>query len=80
MIHFVFFLWNALGITVGDRSCCTVNPGEELCAQNGPVCPDRTKYIFWDNVHTTETVNTVIAVGAFDGNITSPFSIAELLN
>ncbi|CAN7132962.1 hypothetical protein BRARA_H01421 [Brassica rapa] len=70
----------ALGITVGDRSCCTVNPGEELCAQNGPVCPDRTKYIFWDNVHTTETVNTVIAVGAVDGNITSPFSIAELLN
>ncbi|KAF3514610.1 hypothetical protein F2Q69_00009853 [Brassica cretica] len=70
----------ALGITVGDRSCCTINPGEELCAQNGPVCPDRTKYIFWDNVHTTEIINTVIAIAAFNGDITSPFSISQLVN
>ncbi|XP_056848375.1 GDSL esterase/lipase At4g30140 isoform X2 [Raphanus sativus] len=70
----------ALGITVGDRSCCTVNPGEELCAENGPVCPNRNEYIFWDNVHTTEIINTVIAVAAFDGNTTSPFSISELMD
>ncbi|CAN8273430.1 unnamed protein product [Cochlearia groenlandica] len=68
-----------LGITVVDRSCCTVKPGEELCAANEPVCPDRTKYIFWDNVHTTETINTVIANSAFKGDITSPYSISQLL-
>ncbi|KAJ4880538.1 GDSL esterase/lipase [Raphanus sativus] len=70
----------ALGVTVGDRSCCTVNPGEELCAQNRPICPDRTKYIFWDNVHTTDIINTVIAIASFNGNITSPFSISQLVN
>ncbi|CAH2077507.1 unnamed protein product [Thlaspi arvense] len=70
----------ALGITVGDRSCCMVKPGEELCAKDGPVCPDRTKYIFWDNVHTTETINGVIASSAFNGDITSPFSISQFVN
>ncbi|CAN8326571.1 unnamed protein product [Cochlearia groenlandica] len=70
----------AIGVTVGDRSCCTVEPGEELCAENGPVCPDRTKYIFWDNVHTTEIINVVIANSAFNGVNTSPFSISQLVN
>ncbi|VYS64401.1 unnamed protein product [Arabidopsis thaliana] len=70
----------ALGITVGDRSCCTVNPGEELCAANGPVCPDRNKFIFWDNVHTTEVINTVVANAAFNGPIASPFNISQLVN
>ncbi|VVB11025.1 unnamed protein product [Arabis nemorensis] len=70
----------ALGITVADRSCCTVEPGEELCLLNGPVCPDRTKYIFWDNVHTTDLINAVIANSAFDGVNTSPFSISQLVN
>ncbi|ESQ54199.1 hypothetical protein EUTSA_v10025601mg [Eutrema salsugineum] len=70
----------SLGVTVGDRSCCTVQPGEELCAADGPVCTDRTKYIFWDNVHTTEKINGVIASSAFNGAITSPFSISQLVN
>uniref|UniRef100_A0A1J3DY12 GDSL esterase/lipase n=1 Tax=Noccaea caerulescens TaxID=107243 RepID=A0A1J3DY12_NOCCA len=69
----------ALGVTVSDRSCCTVKAGEELCAANEPICPDRTKYIFWDNVHTTETINAVIANAAFNGAITSPYSISQLL-
>ncbi|KAL1210574.1 GDSL esterase/lipase [Cardamine amara subsp. amara] len=79
-----FFSGNAsdfavFGITVFDTSCCTVNPGGELCAANGPVCPDRTKYIFWDNVHTTELVNVLVANAAFNGVNTSPYSISQLL-
>ncbi|KFK29568.1 hypothetical protein AALP_AA7G151600 [Arabis alpina] len=70
----------ALGITVADRSCCTVVSGEELCLLNGPVCPDRTKYIFWDNVHTTEAINVAIANSSYNGVNTSPFSISQLVN
>ncbi|VVB11029.1 unnamed protein product [Arabis nemorensis] len=67
-------------ITVADRSCCTVEPGKELCLLNGRICPDRTKYIFWDNVHTTDVINAVIANSTFDGVNTSPFSISQLVN
>ncbi|KAL1219070.1 GDSL esterase/lipase [Cardamine amara subsp. amara] len=70
----------ARGITVSGRSCCTVAAGEELCAANGPVCTNRTKYIFWDNVHTTEIVNAVAANKAFNGVNTSPYSISQLVN
>ncbi|XP_010433025.1 PREDICTED: GDSL esterase/lipase At4g30140-like [Camelina sativa] len=70
----------ALGITVGDRSCCTVDPGEELCAANKPVCPDRNTYIFWDNVHTTEIINVVVANAAYNGTIATPYTISQLVN
>ncbi|KAF8113741.1 hypothetical protein N665_0046s0087 [Sinapis alba] len=70
----------ALGIEVGGRSCCTLTPREKLCAVNGTICPDRTKYLFWDGLHTTETINAAVANLAFNGSITSPFSISHLVN
>ncbi|CAH2077508.1 unnamed protein product [Thlaspi arvense] len=65
---------------LGLRSCCMVNPGQDLCAKGGSVCPDRTKYLYWDRVHTTETISGVVAKSAFDGVISSPFSISQLVN
>ncbi|XP_010489452.1 PREDICTED: GDSL esterase/lipase At2g19060-like [Camelina sativa] len=65
----------ALGFTVTDKSCCTVELGQELCAANKPVCPSRERYVYWDNVHSTEAANKVVAQSAFSGLITSPYSI-----
>ncbi|CAE5989446.1 unnamed protein product [Arabidopsis arenosa] len=72
---FAFFM---LGFRVTDKSCCTVKPGEELCATNEPVCPARRRYVYWDNVHSTEAANMVVAKAAFTGLITSPYSLSRL--
>ncbi|KFK40280.1 hypothetical protein AALP_AA3G354500 [Arabis alpina] len=68
----------ALGFKVTDKSCCTVAPGQEFCVANKPVCTPREGYMFWDNVHSTEPANMVIAKAAFVGLITCPYSIALL--
>ncbi|CAH8262425.1 unnamed protein product [Arabidopsis lyrata] len=72
---FAFFM---LGFRVTNKSCCTVKPGEELCATNEPVCPARRWYVYWDNVHSTEAANMVVAKAAFTGLITSPYSLSWL--
>ncbi|EOA32319.1 hypothetical protein CARUB_v10015581mg [Capsella rubella] len=66
------------GFTVRDKSCCTVESGQELCAANKPVCSARERYVYWDNVHSTEKANEVVAKAAFAGLITSPYSILLL--
>lgn len=68
-----------LGFTVTDKSCCTVESGQELCAANKPVCPNRERYVYWDNVHSTEAANKVVVKAAFAGLITSPISILLLV-
>ncbi|CAL9223562.1 unnamed protein product [Arabidopsis halleri] len=68
-----------LGFTVTDKSCCTVESGQELCAANKPACPNRGQYVYWDNVHSTEAANKVVAEAAFVGLITSPYSILLLI-
>ncbi|KAG7636668.1 GDSL lipase/esterase [Arabidopsis thaliana x Arabidopsis arenosa] len=72
---FAFFM---LGFRVTDKSCCTVKPGEELCATNEPVCPVQRRYVYWDNVHSTEAANMVVAKAAYAGLITSPYSLSWL--
>lgn len=70
---------NFIGFKVGDKACCTVPPGEELCVPNQPVCANRTEYVFWDDLHSTEATNMVIAKGSFGGLLTKPYSIAQLV-
>ncbi|KFK40281.1 hypothetical protein AALP_AA3G354600, partial [Arabis alpina] len=68
----------ALGFMVTNKSCCTVEPGQELCAANKPVCTFRRRYVYWDNVHSTEATNKVVAKAAFAGLNSFPYSIALL--
>ncbi|KFK25385.1 hypothetical protein AALP_AA8G106800 [Arabis alpina] len=65
-------------VMVTDKSCCTVEPGQELCAANKPVCKLRPQHVFWDNVHSTEAINMVVAKAAFAGPIALPYNIALL--
>ncbi|XP_010490405.1 PREDICTED: GDSL esterase/lipase At2g19010 [Camelina sativa] len=68
-----------LGFKVGHKGCCTVTPGDELCVPNRPVCANRTEYVFWDDLHSSEATNMVVAKGSFDGLLTKPYSIAQLV-
>ncbi|XP_010541146.1 PREDICTED: GDSL esterase/lipase At4g30140-like [Tarenaya hassleriana] len=63
-----------------NDSCCTLKPSESLCAPNQPDVKDPSKYAYWDAVHDTEVVNSLVAKSAFTGQAASPYSIAALVS
>ncbi|KAK9743330.1 hypothetical protein RND81_03G232700 [Saponaria officinalis] len=65
--------------------CCELKeiiPGVGVsCKAGGAVCQDRSRYVFFDGQHNTETVNAVIAAKAFASNRKSeayPFNLQKL--
>ncbi|KAG5382524.1 hypothetical protein IGI04_033994 [Brassica rapa subsp. trilocularis] len=64
---------------VAYKGCCTISPGEKLCVPNKPVCANRSEYLFWDDIHSSEATNKMAAKGSFDGPLGSPYSIAQLV-
>ncbi|KAJ3680083.1 hypothetical protein LUZ60_016361 [Juncus effusus] len=45
-----------------DEPCCGASFPPFLCVNSSSVfCDDRTKYVFWDAYHPTETMNNIIA-------------------
>ncbi|WCJ26642.1 GDSL esterase/lipase At5g41890 [Euphorbia peplus] len=46
------------------------------------VCEDRSKYVFWDAYHPTQSANLIIAKKLLDGDqtVTSPLNIRQLYN
>ncbi|KAL0802984.1 hypothetical protein Bca101_058160 [Brassica carinata] len=67
---------------VRHKACCTLSPGEELCTPNKPVCANRSEYVFWDDIHSSEATNIMMARSSFDGPLGSdgPLGIASLIS
>ncbi|AAF97292.1 Hypothetical protein [Arabidopsis thaliana] len=71
------------GFEVVDKGCCGVgrNNGQITCLPLQTPCPDRTKYLFWDAFHPTETANILLAKSNFYSRAyTYPINIQELAN
>uniref|UniRef100_A0ACD5WUE1 Uncharacterized protein n=1 Tax=Avena sativa TaxID=4498 RepID=A0ACD5WUE1_AVESA len=50
------------GIRETYKACCSeMGPSGVLCRKGGPICRDRTKYVFFDGLHPTDVVNARIA-------------------
>lgn len=51
------------GVRETGRACCEMSRSSSgvLCEKQGPVCRDRTEYVFFDGLHPTDAVNAVIA-------------------
>ncbi|KAL6515610.1 hypothetical protein OROHE_018644 [Orobanche hederae] len=52
------------------NTCCEVTPISQggtgvLCKRGGSVCPNRKKYVYFDGLHPTESINDIIAKKAF---------------
>ncbi|XVE98811.1 hypothetical protein REPUB_Repub03eG0140900 [Reevesia pubescens] len=56
---------NSLGFTVTNASCCEIGSDGELCIPDSEPCSDRSRYVFWDAVHTSDAWNLVIAIEAY---------------
>ncbi|KAE8713820.1 GDSL esterase/lipase [Hibiscus syriacus] len=55
----------ALGFTVINAGCCRIGSDGELCLPGSEPCGDRSKYVFWDAVHTSDAWNEIIAEEAY---------------
>ncbi|KAK4365765.1 hypothetical protein RND71_013645 [Anisodus tanguticus] len=63
-----------IGFSETKNPCCEVATIEEggtgtLCKKGGNVCPKRNSYVYFDGLHPTEAVNTVLANKAFSSNL-----------
>lgn len=58
------------GFDVSDSACCSVSGrfgGLLPCGPTSRVCPDRSKYVFWDPYHPSDAANVIIAKRLYDG-------------
>ncbi|XP_010277653.1 PREDICTED: GDSL esterase/lipase At1g71250-like [Nelumbo nucifera] len=74
------------GFNDTSNACCEVLSIPEggngiSCKRNGRTCGDRKSYVFFDGLHPSESVNTLIAKKAFASNLTSevyPINVQQL--
>ncbi|EOY27527.1 GDSL-like Lipase/Acylhydrolase superfamily protein, putative [Theobroma cacao] len=77
--------YRSYGFESVDSACCRVigrRGGLVPCGSLSRVCPDRTKFVFWDPFHPTESANLIGAKHALDGGLqyVSPMNIRQLAN
>ncbi|KAK9080044.1 hypothetical protein SSX86_001719 [Deinandra increscens subsp. villosa] len=63
--------YNSYGFENADSACCYVtgqHGGIVPCGPTSKVCPDRSKYVFWDPYHPSEATNFIIAKRLMDGD------------
>ncbi|XP_076945929.1 GDSL esterase/lipase At4g16230-like [Bidens hawaiensis] len=64
--------FKSYGFENADSACCRLagkHGGIIPCGPPSKVCPDRSKYVFWDPYHLSEDANTIIAKRLIDGGI-----------
>lgn len=72
--------YESYGFENADSACCYVtgvHGGLVPCGPTSKVCPDRSKYVFWDPYHPSDATNAIIAKRLMDGGIEdiSPLNI-----
>lgn len=82
MINYCSFC--VTGFEIANSACCAVAGkfgGLIPCGPKSKVCPDRSKYIFWDPYHPTDATNVIIAKRLMDGDSDdiSPVNIRRLM-
>lgn len=71
---------SSIGITVFNAPCCVVS-SLGVCVPKQAPCIDRDLHIFFDNYHTTERVNSLIASRSYNSHLPTdayPFDIKHL--
>ncbi|XP_059632811.1 GDSL esterase/lipase At4g16230-like [Cornus florida] len=73
------------GFENSNSSCCYTAGrfgGLVPCGPSSKICPDRSKFVFWDPFHPTDAANAIIAKRLIDGGSDdiSPMNIRQLLS
>ncbi|GMI72088.1 hypothetical protein like AT3G50400 [Hibiscus trionum] len=72
------------GFDNANSACCHTagaHGGLFPCFPFSKICPNRTKYVFWDAFHLSETSNLIVARHLMDGGLKfmSPMNIRQLV-
>ncbi|XP_010259224.1 PREDICTED: GDSL esterase/lipase At4g16230-like isoform X2 [Nelumbo nucifera] len=70
--------YTSYGFENADSACCNFAGrfgGLVPCGPLSRVCPDRSKYIFWDLFHPSDAANVLIAQRLMDGDCSDIFPI-----
>ncbi|KAI3821796.1 hypothetical protein L1987_09369 [Smallanthus sonchifolius] len=75
--------FKSYGFDHADSACCHLAGkygGMVPCLPPSKVCPNRSKYVFWDPYHLSDTTHTIIAKRLIDGHIEdiSPLNLRAL--
>ncbi|XVE65503.1 hypothetical protein DITRI_Ditri08aG0005000 [Diplodiscus trichospermus] len=73
------------GFDSGSFACCYIAGrygGLIPCGPSSKVCPDRSKYVFWDPYHPSDAANVIIAKRLLEGDSNDiwPMNIRQLAN
>ncbi|GLU08522.1 hypothetical protein SLE2022_254290 [Rubroshorea leprosula] len=71
------------GFENANSACCYMGGrygGLVPCGPSSKVCPDRSKFVFWDPFHPSDAANVIIAKRLMDGDSSdiSPMNIQQL--
>ncbi|XVF27245.1 hypothetical protein REPUB_Repub14bG0089900 [Reevesia pubescens] len=77
--------YRSYGFENAKFACCQVvgqHGGLVPCGSFSQICSDRTKYVFWDPFHPTDSANLIMAKHILDGdlNFVSPINVRQLVN
>ncbi|KAK1435906.1 hypothetical protein QVD17_01679 [Tagetes erecta] len=77
--------YKSYGFDNADFACCYVtgkHGGLVPCGPTSKVCPNRSKYVFWDPYHPSDASNSIIAKRLLEGDINdiSPLNLRALFN
>ncbi|KAM7280142.1 hypothetical protein ACFE04_007276 [Oxalis oulophora] len=77
--------YKSYGFAVANSACCYVegnHGGLVPCGPPSRVCPNRSKFVFWDPYHPSEAANLVMVKRLMDGNLAeiSPMNVRQLIN
>lgn len=81
-----FMSWNnftVAGFECATSACCNTAGrfgGLIPCGPSSKVCPDRSKYVFWDPYHPSDAANSLIAMRLIDGDSSDifPMNVRQL--
>ncbi|XP_065863836.1 GDSL esterase/lipase At4g16230-like [Euphorbia lathyris] len=76
--------YKSYGFENPNSSCCYGAGrfgGLIPCGPKSKVCPDRSKYVFWDPYHPSDAANIIVADRLMNGDLNdiSPINISQLL-
>ncbi|XP_058209898.1 GDSL esterase/lipase At4g16230-like [Rhododendron vialii] len=76
--------YESYGFQNSNTACCKIAGqfgGLIPCGPPSDICPDRSKYVFWDPYHPTDAANIIIAMRLMDGGSDdiSPTNIRQLV-
>ncbi|XP_043725904.1 GDSL esterase/lipase 7-like [Telopea speciosissima] len=64
---------------IDSNPCCLTDNETHQCLKDVPPCTDRFRHVFWDAIHPTQTVNSLLSIGCFFSHlICTPMNVLDL--